>query len=51
MFSSRFLFPACEHDDSLKRLLDTDVLKILEEACIKHDLDQGHAGSRVRRCC
>ena len=34
MFSSQFLFPACEHDDSLKQLLDT-VPGILKEARVK----------------
>ena len=45
MFSSQFLFPACEHDDSLKRLLDADVLNILEKARMNHDLDQGTLGA------
>ena len=45
MFSSQFLFPAGEHDDSLKQLLDTAVLDILEEARIKHGLDQGTLGA------
>ena len=45
MFSSQFLFPACEHDDSLRQLLRTAVLDILEEARIKHGLDPGTLGA------
>ena len=44
MFSSQFLFPACEHDDSLEQLLDT-VPDILEEARVKHCVDQDALGA------
>ena len=45
MFSSRFLFPAYEHDDSQKQLLETAVRDILKAACMSHGLDQGTMGA------
>ncbi len=44
MFSTRFLFPAPEYDDSLKQLGRPAVAHILDEACNEHGLDEGTLG-------
>ena len=44
MFSTRFLFPAPEYDDSLKQLGRPAVANILDEACNEHGLDEGTLG-------
>ena len=44
MFSSQFLFPAREHDDSLGKLLDTAVQDILKNALNDHHLAEGTLG-------
>ena len=44
LFSSQFLFPAREHDDSLDQLLDT-AGDVLDAAGDKHDLAQGALGA------
>ena len=45
MFSSRFLFPTFEHDDTLRKLRRSAVREILEEACMTHGLDAGTLGT------
>lgn len=44
MFSARFLFPAPEHDESLKQLTHPEVETVLEKACDSHGLVQGTLG-------
>ena len=44
MFSSQFLFPAREHDDSLGKLLDNAVQDILNNALNDHHLTEGTLG-------
>ncbi len=44
MFSTRFLFPAPEYDDSLKQLSRPAVANILDEVCNEHGLDEGTLG-------
>ena len=46
MFSTRFLFPAPEYDDSLKQLSRPAVANILDVACNEHGLDEGTLGTR-----
>ena len=44
MFSTRFLFPAPEYDDSLKQLSRPAVVNFLDEACERHGPDEGTLG-------
>lgn len=45
MFSHRFLFPALEHDNSLKQLMDSAVQNTLDEVCAEHCLERGTLGA------
>ena len=45
LFSSRFLFPAPEYDDSLKQLSRPEVQTILNEACTTNNLPFGTLGT------
>ena len=44
MFSTRFLFPAPEYDDSLKQLSRPDIQSTLDRACTENDLPRGTLG-------
>lgn len=44
MFSSQFLFPPPEYDDSLKQLCDPTVGEILMKACAEQNLAEDSLG-------
>ena len=45
MFSTRFLFPGPEHDDSLAQLMKDDVRDAIENACREYDIDRSTLGT------
>ena len=45
MFSTRFLFPAPEQDDSLRQLSRPDVQSILDQACTQNNVPLGTLGT------